>query len=101
MNGANKELRWLNARKFQRVLDRTPTSQLGDQIDNLRFWDAIDDRAFGDPPGGGILLSEDANLLRDDYLTDSALSPAAFRAQLEALSQQLGRGEIPYAPPGG
>ena len=100
MNGLDEKLRWRNARKAQQILDGAPPSELGERLDEAKFFDAIDDRAFGSPRIPNIFSTPGANTDRSEYLRLNNLDPAAFKTEVDALSQQLGR-EIPYAPPDG
>ena len=99
MKGATPEMRWRNARQWQQIIDPPNNSQMA-LIRKLAkgYDDAVDLRSFGNENHYAFTLG--GNRGRDEYLRLNNLDPAQFRAEVDALSQQLGR-EIVYAPPGG
>ncbi len=99
MKGGSDQLRWRNARIFQRLYDRTPAGQIVDRANALQIYRAIDLRAAGGQ--GDFLYTPGANIDRTEYLEFNKMTPAEFRTALDSLSQLIGRGPIPYAPPGG
>jgi hypothetical protein len=96
MSGANEELRWRNARRWQQLFDGSKDK--GEVLSHqVRFLYTIDDRAYGQ--NEVFYFSPGANRKRTAYLALNELDPSSFAAHVETVSQQLGE-TIRYAPPG-
>jgi hypothetical protein len=96
MSGANEELRWRNARRWQQLFDGSKDK--GEVLSHqVRFLYTIDDRAYGQ--NEVFYFSPGANRKRTAYLALNELDPDGFAAHVDTMSQQLGE-TISYAPPG-